>query len=47
MGILMDLEAKIDQRSDKNYAWQIWMRMFMGATRVEDEQVVEILCTEA
>lgn len=46
MGILNDIESKIDQRSDKNYAWQVWLKMFMGATRVEDEQVVEVACYE-
>ena len=46
MGTLQDLESKIDQRSDLNYAWQIWNRLFLSATRVEDEQVVQIACTE-
>ncbi len=46
-GILSDIESKIDQRADKNYAWQVWDKMDMGATRVEDEQVVQIACTES
>ena len=46
MGVLSDLQSKIDQRADKNYAWQAWDKMDMGATRVEEEQVVEISCTE-
>ncbi len=47
MGVLSDLQSKIDQRSDKNYAWQVWDKMDMGATRVEEVQVVEIACYEA
>ncbi len=47
MGVLMDLQSKVDQRSDLNYAWQIWNRIFMSATRIEDELVVEIACSES
>lgn len=46
-GILDDITAEIDRRSDKNYAWQVYLSMDMGATRVEDEQVMQIGCTEA
>jgi hypothetical protein len=46
-GTLSDIESKIDQRSDKNYAWQVWGKMDVGATRIEEEQVVEIACSES
>ena len=46
-GILNDIQSKIDQRSDKNYAWQVWGQMDIGATRIEEEQVVEIACAES
>lgn len=46
-GTLKDIESKIDQRSDKNYAWQVWGQMDIGATRIEEEQVIEIACSEA
>lgn len=45
-GILSDIESKIDQRADKNYEWQVWGKMDIGATRIEEEQVVEIACLE-
>ena len=45
-GILSDIEAKIDQRIDKNYSWQVWQKMDIGATRIEEEMVVQIACTE-
>lgn len=46
-GTLSDIESKIDQRSDKNYSWQVWGKMDIGATRIEEEQVVEISCLES
>lgn len=45
-GMLSDIQAKLDQRSDKNYSWQAWCMMDLGATRIEEEQVVEIACSE-
>ena len=46
-GVRSSIETKIDQRADKNYAWQVWGKMDIGATRIEDEQVVQIACTES
>ena len=46
-GKLSDIQAKIDQRSDKNYSWQVWNYMDIGATRIEEEQVIEIACSES
>ena len=45
-GILENITARVDQRSDKNYAWQVYVSMDMGATRIEEAQVVEVQCTE-
>lgn len=45
-GILDDIQSKIDQRNDKNYAWQVWGKMDIGATRIEEEMVVEVACSE-
>lgn len=41
-----DMEAKIDPRPDKNYATQVFARMSIGATRLEEEKVVQIICKE-
>lgn len=41
-----DMEAKIEKRADKNYATQVFARMSIGATRIEEEKVVEIVCDE-
>lgn len=43
-GILDDITANITQRNDKNFAWQPYLSMDMGATRVEDECVVQVAC---
>lgn len=42
----MDMQAKIDDRPDKSYATQVYARMSMGATRMEEEKVVYIGCKE-
>lgn len=42
MGMLSDIEVELSEIPTKNYAWQPWIRMHLGATRVEDEMVVEI-----
>jgi hypothetical protein len=41
-----DISTKISERADKNYATQVFLSMTIGATRVEDEKMVEIACTE-
>lgn len=40
------LEARIDERADKQYTKQVFMRMTLGATRTQEKKVVEVLCTE-
>jgi hypothetical protein len=42
-----DVATRITERADKNYATQVFLSMTIGATRVEDEKVVEIACTES
>jgi len=41
-----DVSTRISERADKNYATQVFLSMTIGATRVEDEKMVEIACTE-
>jgi hypothetical protein len=41
-----DVATRITERADKNYATQVFLSMTIGATRVEDEKVVEIACNE-
>ncbi len=42
-----DITTRISERDDKNYATQVFLSMVIGATRVEDEKVVEIGAKEA
>ncbi len=50
-GILLskgeDFVTKMSERDDKGYAMQVYARMSIGATRMEEVQVVEIVCKEA
>ena len=47
LGVGKDVEARIDERADKSYATQVYYCMSIGATRMEEEKVVEIKCHEA
>jgi hypothetical protein len=38
--------GRISERADKNYSTQVYMEMAIGATRLEEEKVVSILCKE-
>jgi hypothetical protein len=46
LAIGRDMEAKIEKRADKNYATQVFARMTLGATRIEEAKVVEVVCNE-
>lgn len=41
-----DVMARIDERSDKGYATQVYYCMSIGSTRMEEEKVVQIDCAE-
>tara|TARA_R110000822_G_scaffold30795_4_gene89445 strand:- start:464 stop:1321 length:858 start_codon:yes stop_codon:yes gene_type:complete len=38
--------ARIDERADKSYATQVYYCMSVGATRMEEAKVIQILCSE-
>ena len=42
-----DVQARIDERADKSYATQVYYCMSIGATRIEEEKVVEVQAHEA
>lgn len=42
----MDITARISERDDKSYSTQAYASMSLGATRMEEEKVVEVFCTE-
>lgn len=44
LGIGQEISTSVDKRPDKNNAWQVFADMSLGATRLEDEGVVEVAC---
>lgn len=47
LGVWNDLEVKISERDDKSYATQVYVKGTFGATRLEEQKVVAITCSEA
>lgn len=47
LAIAQDIVTEIGPRPDKSYATQVYEKMGIGATRMEEEKVVEIACTES
>jgi hypothetical protein len=47
LAIQREPEGRLTERADKNYAWQVYMRIAMGATRLQEEGVVEVVCVES
>ena len=41
-----DVMARIDERSDKSYSTQVYYCATFGATRMEEDKLVEIACNE-
>ena len=46
LAIQKEPTARADQRPDKNYAWQVFMSMSMGSTRLEEARIVQVACAE-
>ncbi len=41
LGIAEDITTRVSERADKGYSTQVYMRMTLGATRVEDVKMIE------
>lgn len=46
-GITSPPEARVTQESTRNFSWQAWMSQDMGASRMEEEGVVEVLSDQS
>lgn len=46
LGIWNDVTTKVSERADKNYAWQVYLEMTIGATRTQQGKVVQVLCDD-
>jgi len=40
------VSARVDELPNKNYSKQVYTNMSMGATRMEEVQVVEVICLD-
>lgn len=47
LAIGKDMQAKIGERADKSYSTQVYACLSVGATRLEEVKVVEVLCNES
>ncbi len=46
LAIGQDQKSRISERDDKSYSTQVFMSMGIGSTRIEEEKVVEVDCSE-
>jgi len=46
LAIGQDQKSRISERDDKSYSTQVFMSMGIGSTRLEEEKVVEVDCSE-
>ena len=47
LGLWNDIQTDLDQRKDlKSHPFQAYVLMSMGATRLEEEKIVELICAE-
>lgn len=47
LAIAQDIMTRVGERADKSYAMQTYLSLGVGATRLEEEKVVEIACSES
>lgn len=47
LAIQKDIEGRVDERIDMNMAWQYYLRMCGGSTRLEEGRIVQAACTES
>ena len=47
LGLGMEPTGRLTERADKNYSVQVFYMMTIGATRLQEEKVVEISCDES
>ena len=46
LGVFGDVMGRVTERDDKSFATQVYTSVTVGATRVEEKKMVEILCDE-
>ena len=46
LGTWADFQAKISERNDKGHSWQVYTSQTIGATRLQQGKVVQVLCDD-
>jgi hypothetical protein len=46
LSIGQDIKGRLSERDDKSYAMQVYACMGIGSARIEEEKVVEVICSE-
>lgn len=46
LGVWNDIVSKVSERADKSYAWQVYLAMTIGATRLQQGKVIQVLCDD-
>lgn len=46
LAIQKEITGRVDERIDKNMAWQVYLAMCMGSTRLEEARIVQVACVE-
>jgi hypothetical protein len=44
MGIATDINGEISKRADKRFSWYVYASMSIGASRLEEAKLVELIC---
>lgn len=47
LGIWRDITSRITERADKKFNWYAYYKMNIGATRMDEDKVVQVLCDES
>jgi len=47
LGINQDIQGEIAKRADKRFSWYVYACMSVGASRMEEEKVVSVLCDQS
>ncbi len=46
LGLWKDIDTKVSERADKSYAWQVYLCMTLGATRLQAGKLINVLCDD-
>jgi hypothetical protein len=46
LGFWQDMVAEVSKRADKSYNWQVYLAQTIGATRLQQGKVIQVLCDD-